>query len=323
MFKDGHRACVWWPGSKRFFVCTVLSFDPLSSMYEVLYDDGERATEPLDFGDRNDPNEEEQTMWMRQTIRMDTMDTAAVRKLEAASVKEAKAAADDRQKLTLQKAKRISDERAGRIKKRHALVVAQTASEKKRLAWLAKMEKLFTLERAVTEAAAELVAAEATVVTYALQQAYLKHRSSLTNAQLEGATASNVEVLLADIHNQWQPGKTTKVCACSTLPVRAFPDAFLALALKCNPCGTGTKLKFEWVGALAAFDAFFGGRLRTEYGMEWYEPAAVWRAPKPVLPRGHDVLHGDATLQYCPDTQKLKFTVRHGHEPDICNPVYV
>jgi hypothetical protein len=31
----------------------------------------------------------------------------------------------------------------------------------------------------------------------------------------------------------------------------------------------------------------------------------------------------DATLQYCPDTQKLKFTVRHGHEPDICNPVYV
>ena len=156
MFKDGHRACVWWPGSKRFFVCTVLSFDPLSSMYEVLYDDGERATEPLDFGDKNDPNEEEQTMWMRQTIRMDTMDTAAVRKLEAASVKEAKAAADDRQKLTLQKAKRISDEKAGRIKKRHPLVVAQKASEKNRLTWLAKLEKLFARERTVAEAAAEL-----------------------------------------------------------------------------------------------------------------------------------------------------------------------
>ena len=54
-----------------FFVCTMLSFNPLSSMYEVLYDaDGERATEPLDVGDKNDPNEEEQTMWMRQTIRM-------------------------------------------------------------------------------------------------------------------------------------------------------------------------------------------------------------------------------------------------------------
>ena len=54
-----------------FFVCTMLSFNPLSGMYEVLYDDGEGATEPLDFGDKNDPNEEEQTMWMRQTIRMD------------------------------------------------------------------------------------------------------------------------------------------------------------------------------------------------------------------------------------------------------------
>ena len=54
-----------------FFVCTMLSFNPLSGMYEVLYDDGEGATAPLDFGDKNDPNEEEQTMWMRQTIRMD------------------------------------------------------------------------------------------------------------------------------------------------------------------------------------------------------------------------------------------------------------
>ena len=54
-----------------FFVCTMLSFNPLSSMYEVLYDDGERATEPLDVGDKNDPDEEEQTVWMRQTIRMD------------------------------------------------------------------------------------------------------------------------------------------------------------------------------------------------------------------------------------------------------------
>jgi len=37
-----------------FFVCTMLSFNPLSGMYEVLYDDGEGATEPLDFGDKND-----------------------------------------------------------------------------------------------------------------------------------------------------------------------------------------------------------------------------------------------------------------------------
>ena len=69
-------------------------------------------------------------------------------------------------------------------------------------------------------------------MTYALQQAHLKHRSSLTNAQLEGAIASNVEVLLADMHAQWQPGKTTKVCACPTLPVRAFPDAFLAFEVQ-------------------------------------------------------------------------------------------
>ena len=104
-------------------------------------------------------------------------------KRQAVSVKQAKAAADDRQKLARdirrsqkQAAKRIFDEKAGRIKKRHALVVAQTASEKKRLAWLAKMEKLFTRERAVAEklftreravaeAAAELVAAEVAVMT--------------------------------------------------------------------------------------------------------------------------------------------------------------
>ena len=93
-------------------------------------------------------------------------------KLQAVSVKQAKAAADDRQKLARdvrrsqkQAAKRIFDEKAGRIKKRHPLVVAQKASEKNRLTWLAKREKFFARERTVAEAAAELVAAEVAVMT--------------------------------------------------------------------------------------------------------------------------------------------------------------
>jgi hypothetical protein len=60
-------------------------------------------------------------------------------KLQAVIVKQAKAAADDRQKLARavrrsqeQAAKGIFDEKAGRIKKRHPLVVAQKASEKKK-----------------------------------------------------------------------------------------------------------------------------------------------------------------------------------------------
>jgi hypothetical protein len=87
------------------------------------------------------------------------------------SVKQAKAAADDRQKLARdvrrsqkQAAKRIFDEKAGRIKKRHPRA-SEKASEKNRLTWLAKLEKLFARERTVAEAAAELVAAEVAVMT--------------------------------------------------------------------------------------------------------------------------------------------------------------
>ena len=92
-------------------------------------------------------------------------------KLQAVSVKQAKATADDRQKLARhvrrsqkQAAKRIFDEKAGRIKKRHPRA-SEKASEKNRLTWLAKLEKLFARERTVAEAAAELVAAEVAVMT--------------------------------------------------------------------------------------------------------------------------------------------------------------
>ena len=92
-------------------------------------------------------------------------------KRQAVSVKQAKAAADDRQKLARdvrrsqkQAAKRISDEKAGRIKKRHPRA-SEKASEKNRLTWLAKLEKLFARECTVAEAAAELVAAEVAVMT--------------------------------------------------------------------------------------------------------------------------------------------------------------
>jgi len=145
-------------------------FNPLSGMYEVLYDDGEGATEPLDFGDKNDPKRRNrQCGCVRQSGWTPPLELS---KLQAVIVKQAKAAADDRQKLARdvrrsqkQAAKRIFDEKAGRIKKRHPLVVAQKASEKNRLTWLAKLEKLFARERTVAEAAAELVAAEVAVMT--------------------------------------------------------------------------------------------------------------------------------------------------------------
>jgi len=148
----------------------MLSFNPLSGMYEVLYDDGEGATEPLDFGDKNDPKRRNrQCGCVRQSGWTPPLELS---KRQAVSVKQAKAAADDRQKLARdvrrsqkQAAKRISDEKAGRIKKRHPLVVAQKASEKNRLTWLAKREKFFARERTVAEAAAELVAAEVAVMT--------------------------------------------------------------------------------------------------------------------------------------------------------------